>query len=107
MIVGGATLDGYRRQVRSDDNNKTAAQLATDRAEFEAKRSEDIQKGNALRDKNMQTEVSFVNHRAESDAYDKACNAHDKNPSEYTKYEKDKAKKSWFNLLKNYPLRHP
>jgi hypothetical protein len=92
MILGAATLDGYRRQVVNDKNNNTLDQINKERASLSKDRQTEFDKYVEQSLENTKNKAAFTRYNESADEHSKSVDRYNADASLYNKNEMDKAK---------------
>src|SRR5580698_5026416 len=97
IIVGGITLDGYRRQILSDQTKKNLDETNKMKTELDIKQKDLIDQEISLKTQENSLKVKLDNLNEARKQYEESLNKYQGNINDYNKYELDKASE----MLKN------
>jgi hypothetical protein len=93
MILGAATLDGYRRQVLNDKKNKILDEIKKERDSLSESRKIEYDKWVEEMSNNTNSKATMMRYKEAADEYKKDADKFKADPTEFNKNEMDSSHK--------------
>lgn len=99
LVLGAATLEGYRRQVVNDKNKSILDKIRNERDELSKSHKEQYDKIIAEEFEKSKNQAAMSRYQESADNLKKAVDEFNTNPNEYNKKEMDRYTKKIERIL--------